>query len=363
MDRDLALQEALNPFKKIYVWKKAIAFLGSLLVPSQHVEWVPNRSGNFVKDAGDGKWHTKVRIMDPYGNIFEQGYETRTTNRKMSKSDKNIPEVRRISYEEIEVMLEIKVYEMRREEEIFDSKAWRRAFDIKEPIYTELCHEFYATYNFDEVVTDDELMTKKLIKFRLGGHGHTLTLLEFARRLGLYHSVEISEGGFKVYFQGGLRSDENFNARDYCLSISSEEELHLSRSLTSNNRIPVLKHENGYINVAWFIAKWLKRKGVGSQRESMIYCRQFITRIARRMRLLTYEVLDGLSAPIYCRALDTTTFRDLIGSNGRLIAKDPAPGVPRVSMPRPMRPIIQDLYDRMGNIEICQGQLERMSRR
>ncbi|GJY32470.1 putative ribonuclease H-like domain-containing protein [Tanacetum coccineum] len=201
---------------------------------------------------------------------------------------------------EIEAILEIKVYEIGGEEEIFNSEAWRRAFDINEPIYIELCHEFYATYNFDKDVTDDELMTKKLIKFRLEGRGHTLTLLEFACRLGLYHSAEISDGGFEVYFQGGLHSDENFNARGYWLSISSEEELHLSTSGLRERELEA--------------------------RESMICCGQFITWMAKRMNLLTDEVLDGLSALTYCRALDATTLRELIRSNGRLIAEDPAPG-------------------------------------
>ncbi|GJV38465.1 ribonuclease H-like domain-containing protein [Tanacetum coccineum] len=191
------------------------------------------------------------------------------------------------------------------------------------------------------------------------------------------------------------------------------------------------RQHNGYANVAWLIAKWIKRKGVGSQRESMICCGQFIIRMARKMSLLTDEVLDGLSAPVYCRSLDATnlreligsngrignieirqgvlermshmqqyhtnryagvfeymagqyniplqgayappgapvycqsldatTLRELIGSNGRLVADDLAPGVLCVAMPRPPRPTIQDLYDRMGNIEIRQGVLERMS--
>ncbi|GJT22560.1 hypothetical protein Tco_0892497 [Tanacetum coccineum] len=51
MDRALALQESLNPFKKNCVWKKAIAFIGSLPVPLQHVEWIPNHSGNFAKNV------------------------------------------------------------------------------------------------------------------------------------------------------------------------------------------------------------------------------------------------------------------------------------------------------------------------
>ncbi|GKD79816.1 hypothetical protein Tco_1342437 [Tanacetum coccineum] len=227
--------------------------------------------------------------------------------------------------EEIEAMLEIKVYEMGSQEEIFSFEAWRSVFDIKEPIYTKLCHEFYSTYEFDEVVTDDELMTKKLIK--------------------------------------GLRSDENFNDRDYWLSNSSEEELHLSRGLASIIRSPILRviqkmityglcqrttgydkvqinelwlmsmfeanNQNGYTNVAWLMAKWLKGTGVGSQKIS----------------------------------IDATTLRELIGSNRRLLAEDPAPGVPRVAMPRDPRPSMQYLYDRMGSMVIRQGVLERMARR
>ncbi|GKC53103.1 retrotransposon ORF1, partial [Tanacetum coccineum] len=160
--------------------------------------------------------------------------------------------------------------------------------------YSELCHEFYSTYEFDDVCTNDELKTKKIIKFRLGGRAHSLTLLEFARRLGLYHAEEHDEEGFDVYFQGGLRSDEHFNAQEYWLSISREENLSLSRSHASTIRNPVLRvlhkmityvlcqrttgyekiqkndlwllsmfdarHQNGYANVAWLIARWMKKE-------------------------------------------------------------------------------------------------------
>ncbi|GJR23777.1 hypothetical protein Tco_0972304 [Tanacetum coccineum] len=207
---------------------------------------------------------------------------------------------------EIEIMLEIKVYEIAGQEEIFNSEAWRRVFDINEPIYTKLCHEFYSTYEFDEVCADDELRTKNLIKFRLGG--------------------------FDVYFQRGLRSDENINAGEYWLSMSRKEELQLLRSLVGTIRFPIFEsattddhvwHQNGYVNVASLMARWLKRKGVGN----------------------------------------ATTLRVLIGSNGRLIVEDPAPGVLRVAMPRGPRPSIQDLYDQMGNMKIRQGVIEKMARR
>ncbi|GJW61782.1 hypothetical protein Tco_0111117 [Tanacetum coccineum] len=161
--------------------------------------------------------------------------------------------------EEIDDMLRIRVREAKSKEEIFTS--------------------------FDEVCDDDELQSKNIIKFRLGRRAHSLILLEFARRLGLYQAVELEEDGFNVYFEGGLRSDDNFNATDYWLSISREENLGLSRSHTSTIRNPILRviykmityglcqrmtgydkaqkndlcllsmfdarHQNGYANVAW----------------------------------------------------------------------------------------------------------------
>ncbi|GJV82057.1 hypothetical protein Tco_1517927 [Tanacetum coccineum] len=170
--RSLAIQTVTNPFQKISVWKKA------------------TMRGN---DA-----------------------EARSSRSKRSRQFETVEED--VHNEmgcdgEIDDMLRIRLREAESNEEIFTSVAWIRAFNIKEPIYAELCDEFYSTYEFDEVCDDDELQSKKIIKFRLGGRAHNLTLLEFAHRLGLYHADELEEDGFDVYFQGGLRSDDNFNAQ------------------------------------------------------------------------------------------------------------------------------------------------------
>nr|GEV79514.1 retrovirus-related Pol polyprotein from transposon TNT 1-94 [Tanacetum cinerariifolium] len=190
----------------------SLQFLGD-----EHISWsskrqksaaisrIPSYFDNFVKKGdGDEKWHAKVRIIDPYGNVFYQGYETKATGRELLKFYKlsdivspdcqfffspkenpvNIRLLKKICFhalimkfcivlnnmaygDTIEEMLKIKVYEMGGDEEIFTFEAWRCAFDINEPVYAELCHEFYATYDFDKTVTDEELMSKKLIKFRL----------------------------------------------------------------------------------------------------------------------------------------------------------------------------------------------------
>ncbi|GKE16065.1 hypothetical protein Tco_1423642 [Tanacetum coccineum] len=272
---------------------------------------------------------------------------------------------------EIDDMLRIRLREAGSDGEIFTLVAWIRDFNINEPIYAELRREFYSTYEFDEVCAEDEFQSKKIIKFRLGRRAYSLTLLEFARRLGLYQAVELEEEGFNVYFEGGLRSDDNFNAQDYWLSISREDNLGLFRSHTSTIRNLIVRvihkmityglclrtigygkiqkndlwllsmfdarHQNGYENVTLVIARWMKRKGAGTQKESQIYYGQFMSKIARKCRVLIEDVVKSLSTSIYCRDLDTITLRDLIDSDGKLILEDLQPGVPRVGIPRPPR--------------------------
>ncbi|GKA58889.1 hypothetical protein Tco_0758202 [Tanacetum coccineum] len=102
------------------------------------------------------------------------------------------------------------------------------------------------------------------------------------------------------------------------------------------------RHQNGYSNLAWVIARWMKRKGAGTQKESQICCGQFILKLARKCMVLTDDVVRSLSVPIYCRDLDTIILRDLIDSVGKLIPEDPQPGVPRVGIPRPPRVSMQD---------------------
>ncbi|GJZ72366.1 hypothetical protein Tco_0636217 [Tanacetum coccineum] len=114
-------------------------------------------------------------------------------------------------------------------------------------------------------------------------------------------------------------------------------------------------HQNGYANVTWLIAKWLKKNGVGTQRESMICCGQFVTRIAKKLGILSDEVLNGLSALTYYRQLDANTLRELIGSNGRLIPEDIAPSIPRMATPRAPRPTTFNLFDKIGVLEHLVG--------
>ncbi|GKF00338.1 hypothetical protein Tco_0023688 [Tanacetum coccineum] len=85
----LAIQTVTNLFWKISVWKKAVSFLGSLQVPLKHVNWKPDYKGCYTKEEeATRQWHTKIRLTDPYGNIYLQGFTTNKTDWKLSKYHK-----------------------------------------------------------------------------------------------------------------------------------------------------------------------------------------------------------------------------------------------------------------------------------
>ncbi|GJY62681.1 retrovirus-related pol polyprotein from transposon TNT 1-94 [Tanacetum coccineum] len=114
------------------------------------------------------------------------------------------------------------------------------------------------------------------------------------------------------------------------------------------------RHQNGYANMAWVIAKWMKRKGARSQKDSQICCGQFISKIARKSRVLTEEIIRSLSTPVYCRDLDRTTLRELIDSEDRLILDIPVDDVQRVAAQRASRvqraSMYQGVFENMGGV-------------
>ncbi|GJY65158.1 hypothetical protein Tco_0466618 [Tanacetum coccineum] len=361
-ERSLAIQTVTNPFWKISVWKKAT--MGTHADKAGSSRSKRPRQHETMEEVLLPQVHHEFLLWVRCNRAAKSRYNTRLAQllptHVYSPCVMNWDVLNRMGCDgEIDDMLRIRLHEAESKEEIFTSMAWIRAFNINEPIYTELCHEFYLTYEFDKVCADDELQTKKIIKFRLGGHAHSLNLLEFARRLGLYHVDELEEDGFNVYFEGGLRSDEHFNAQKYWITGYDKIQKNDLWLLSMFNA----RHQNGYANVAWLIAKWMKRKGARTQKESQICCGKLISKIARKCRVLTEDMVRSLSASIYSRDLDTTPLRDLIASEGKLIPEDPQPGVPRVGIPRPPRASMQNLYDRMGRIEICQEAIELMEYR
>ncbi|GJV26107.1 hypothetical protein Tco_1378802 [Tanacetum coccineum] len=350
-ERSLAIQ---------IVWKKAVSFLGSLPVPLKQVNWKPDYKGSYTKEEeATGQWRTEIRLTDPYGDIYLQGFTTNKMDQKLSKYHKLQEHmIMRLDHQDPNAQ--------------DNMKPWKR------------------------MGCDGEIDDMLRIRLREAGSDEKI-FTSFSRRLGLYQAVELEEEGFNVYFEGGSHSDDQFNAHDYWLSISREENLGLSRSYTSTIKNLILRvihkmvtyglcqrttgydkiqkndlwllsmfdarHQNGYENVAWVIARWMKRKGARTKKESQICCGQFISKIARKFRVLTEDVVRSLSALIYCRDLGTITLRGLINSEGKHIPEDPQLGVPKVGIPRPPRAFMRDLYDMMGRMELRQEAIERMEYR
>nr|GEV40568.1 hypothetical protein [Tanacetum cinerariifolium] len=268
-----------DKYKKILdeVWKDKVELDGKIVKEEDAVKKI---KGETLKEKDDPEAFVFLIRLERQ-TMETHDDEVGSSRSKCPRQPETVEEdvLNRMGYDgEIDDLLRIRLREAGSDEEIFTSVAWIRDFNINEPIYAELCHEFYSTYEFDEVCVDDELQTKKIIKFRLGERAHNLTLLEFARRLGLYQAVELEEEGFNVYFEGE-------------------------------------------------------------------------------------DVVRSLSALIYCRDMDTITLRYLIDFDGKLNLQDPQPGVPRVGIPRPSRASMQDLYNRMGRMEIRQEAIERMEYR
>ncbi|GKA97166.1 hypothetical protein Tco_0825060 [Tanacetum coccineum] len=235
MDRSLALQAVLNPFRKT---------IGTHDDDARSTRFKRSRQYETVEEVMLPHVHHMFLLWEGCNQAANSRYNTKLAQLlpRLIYSpcvvDWNV--LNQMSYgEAIDEMLMIKLFVASTTKEIFTSQAWTNAFNIDEPIYSELCHEFYSTYEFDKVCAADELRTKKIIKFRLFGS----------------------------------------------------------------------RHQNGYVNVAWLIARWMKMKGAGSQKESMICCGQCITKISKRKNLLSKE--------------------------GRLIPEAPEPGVPRVVILRP----------------------------
>lgn len=70
----------------------------------------------------------------------------------------------------------------------FTCNEWKILFSIKEPIFKELCMEFFLTTSFEENTIDPHFAMP--LVFRLGGQYRACSLASFAWRMGLHKQHE-----------------------------------------------------------------------------------------------------------------------------------------------------------------------------
>ena len=74
------------------------------------------------------------------------------------------------------------------------SQMWKKAVEIREPIYIEWCLEFFSSLRVKRDITDEEALTGTFMKFRLGGVERRLTLYEVGKLPWLYSDEEMKSG-------------------------------------------------------------------------------------------------------------------------------------------------------------------------
>ncbi|GJU74887.1 hypothetical protein Tco_1266292 [Tanacetum coccineum] len=171
-----------------------------------------------------------------------------------------------------------------------------------------------------------DLDTPRVLQFQLGGARRRMSWREFIVTLGLHTEEEMQTPGFGVYWAGSARQvPEKEDMRDYWIEISSARDFLGTAPSYTLIRDPILRlchrliacsiagrsqapkkvtvtdlfylrgMDVGSINVPYLLARYLRLFAVGRKSGAHISVGQFVARLADHFRLLTAEILGGLS--------------------------------------------------------------------
>lgn len=284
-------------------------------------------------------------------------------------------------------------------------EAWNNTFRIHEKVYMELTLEFLATFKYEK---ED---TPEIIRFRLMGNWHDVSLARFAFLLGLYTEDFTSHPNFPTYlntFEKGPFTDTR--CLDFFQQIANvttapsdnkatqiRDPIHrmLHRFITftvsqsyNNDKCPHLDlfplwgaiYPETKVNLPHLFALYFRERSKGQSILSPICGGNFITRIAKN--------LDGTSSILKLtmksetpKVLSESHFKNMIRKISRNVYTfvDPTPvmvvpadeqeqaqpAAPRHTRPRQNEPIqpgpqpemnIQFLYDQMREMHLARQQ-------
>ncbi|GJX18027.1 hypothetical protein Tco_0218859 [Tanacetum coccineum] len=87
---EISRDAELNPFKDVLVFRRMMEFLGAMPINLKSNMWesedLIKNPINWVKPPknGDGAWHSKLRLIDPYGEEFTKTLQSILATRKLS---------------------------------------------------------------------------------------------------------------------------------------------------------------------------------------------------------------------------------------------------------------------------------------
>ncbi|MFS7988743.1 hypothetical protein Hanom_Chr11g01038461 [Helianthus anomalus] len=205
---------------------------------------------------------------------------------------------------------------------------WLRFFSIKHPQYRELCLEFLSTYEFHTPCMDYRYT--RSITFRMAGVERSCSLIEFAKRMGLYTDEEMETDVFskgliklpddvtpeQVWAQigeGPYRADllKNTQLRDpfhrilhraIALSIG-ERKLHPGVISQKDLFFLYCFVKPAVCNVAYMLASYFT-SCMGTMPTTYICGGSYITQLAKSYGVLTPETCNSLTSFLPTQTLD-----------------------------------------------------------
>ncbi|GJZ97397.1 hypothetical protein Tco_0669850 [Tanacetum coccineum] len=186
---------------------------------------------------------------------------------------------------------------------VFTSRAWRRIFDIRGPLVHELILEFFSTFRIGEAIHD--LDTPRALQFQLGGAKRHLSWRKF---------IIPDKGDLRDYWTGiSAAVDFLGTAPSYTaildlilrlchrlIACSIVRRIQALEKVTVTDLFYLRGMDVDSVNVLYLLARYLRLFVAGRKSGAHIFGGLFVARLAEHFRLLTAEILQGLTviAPV-----------------------------------------------------------------
>lgn len=208
----------------------------------------------------------------------------------------------------------------------------------------EWCLEFFSSLAVKKEISNEEVMTDKFMRFRLGGIERKVTIYEFGKLLGIYSEEEMKSVHFERLVTDGGRMIGNFDANAFWKEISGEDVIVYGKKRVWTIKDPLLQvlhkimvksifhisHYEQYVldldlwvlyvfvrdnhlstlNLTWLLAQHLG-EGAVSAGGAKICSGHLVTRIAKNLGLFNEDEMKLFGEPELCKPLGIKSFSHL----------------------------------------------------
>ncbi|GKB37873.1 hypothetical protein Tco_0882815, partial [Tanacetum coccineum] len=198
-------------------------------------------------------------------------------------------------------------------QEVFESHAWRRLFEIRAPLVHEILLKFFSTCRIGSEMGLDVADT---LCFQLGGARRSMTWRQFIPALGLHTAKEMAEGGFKAYRSASSYTYIRDPIQKLChrlISYSISGRGQAPEKVTAINLFYLRSMDQRAANVLYLLAQCLFIHAEGRKSGARLSGGHFIGHLADHFGLASDDGLRGLS--VVTRELSLIDMGELVKLN------------------------------------------------